>query len=102
MFKEPISRTCRATVHKRRHGLMLFHAPIVALVCLHNHIHIHTNTRRQRIIPGPPLPRHTLESSGPMQRVSGLTSVRDAAPGEVPLVVDLEAKLRHAGILTMR
>lgn len=37
-----------------------------------------------------------------MQSVSGLTSVRDAAPGEVALVIDLEAKLRHAWVLTMR
>lgn len=37
-----------------------------------------------------------------MQGVSGLTSVCDAAPGEMTLVVDLEAKLRHAWVLTMR
>lgn len=37
-----------------------------------------------------------------MQRVSRLAAVRDAAPGEVALVVDLEAELRHAGVLAMR
>lgn len=37
-----------------------------------------------------------------MQSVPGLTSVCDAAPGEVTLVVDLEAKLRHTRVLTVR
>lgn len=37
-----------------------------------------------------------------MQSVSWLTSVCDAAPGEMALVVDLEAELRHAWVLTVR
>lgn len=37
-----------------------------------------------------------------MERVPRLAAVRDAAPGEVTLVVDLEAKLWHAGVLTVR
>lgn len=37
-----------------------------------------------------------------MQSVSRLASVCDAAPREMALVVDLEAKLRHARVLTMR
>lgn len=37
-----------------------------------------------------------------MQGVSRLASVSDAAPREMALVVDLEAKLRHARVLTMR
>lgn len=37
-----------------------------------------------------------------MQRVPRLTSVGDAASREVALVVHLEAKLWHAGVLTVR
>lgn len=62
----------------------------------------HTDTGRQRVIPGSPFACHTLQSGSPVQSVSRLTSVRDAAPREMALVVDLEAKLRHAGVLAMR
>lgn len=37
-----------------------------------------------------------------MQRVARLAAVRDAAPREVTLVVDLEAELWHAGVLAVR
>lgn len=36
-----------------------------------------------------------------MQGVPRLASVSDAAPREMALVVDLEAELRHARVLTM-
>lgn len=61
-----------------------------------------TDAGGQRVVPGPPLARHALERGGAVQRVSRLAAVRDAAPGEVTLVVDLEAELRHAGVLAVR
>lgn len=61
-----------------------------------------TDAGGQRVVPGPPLACHALERGGAVQRVSRLAAVRDAAPGEVALVVDLEAELRHAGVLAMR
>lgn len=60
-----------------------------------------TDTRRQRVIPGSPLAGHALQRGGPVQCVSGLAPVRDAAAGEVALVVYLEAKLWHAGVLAV-
>lgn len=61
-----------------------------------------TYTRRQGVIPGSPFTCHTLQRGGPVQSVSWLAPVCDAAPREVTLVVDLEAKLRHTGVLAMR
>ena len=60
-----------------------------------------TDAGRQGVIPGSPLACHALQGGGTMQSVSGLTSVCDAAPGEMTLVVDLEAELRHARVLTV-
>lgn len=62
----------------------------------------HTYARRQRVIPGSPFSCHALQCWSPMQSVSRLTSVCDAAPGEVALVVDFEAKLRHTRVLAVR
>lgn len=62
----------------------------------------HTDARRQRVIPGSPFACHTLQCGSPMQSVSRLTSVCDAAPREMALVIDLEAELRHTWVLAMR
>lgn len=62
----------------------------------------HTDTGRQRVIPGSPFACHTLQCGSPMQSVSRLASVCDAASREMALVIDLEAKLRHARVLAMR
>lgn len=78
----------------------LFHEPLFK-VWKASHSR-HTYTRRQRVIPGSPFACHTLQCGGPVQSVSRLTSVCDAAPREMALVVDLEAELRHAWVLTMR
>lgn len=63
---------------------------------------LRTDTRRQGVIPGSPFSSHTLECGSSMQSVSRFASVCDAAPREMTLVVNLEAKLRHTWVLTMR
>lgn len=61
-----------------------------------------TDTGRQRVVPGSPFPGHALQCGRSVQGVSRLTSVCDAAPREVTLVIDLEAKLGDAWVLTVR
>lgn len=60
-----------------------------------------TDTWGQGVIPGSPFTCHTLQTGGPVQSVSGLTSVCDAAAREMTLVIDLEAKLRHTWVLAV-
>lgn len=61
-----------------------------------------TDAGRKRIIPGPPLSRHAFEHAAAVESVSGVTLVGDGASREVALVVDLEAKLGHPRVLTVR
>lgn len=61
-----------------------------------------TDAGRKRIIPGPPLSRHAFEHTAAMQSVSGVALVGDGAAREVALVIDLEAKLGHPRVLTVR
>lgn len=61
-----------------------------------------TDAGRKRIIPGPPLSRHAFEHAAAVQCVSGVALVGDGAAREVALVVDLEAKLGHPRVLTVR
>lgn len=61
-----------------------------------------TDTGRQRVVPGSPFPGHALQCGRSVQGISRLTSVCDAAPREVTLVIDLEAKLGDAWVLTVR
>lgn len=61
-----------------------------------------TDAGRKRIIPGPPLSSHAFEHAAAMQCVSGVALVGDGAAREVALVVDLEAKLGHPRVLTVR
>lgn len=61
-----------------------------------------TDTRWERVIPGSPFACHTLQRRRPVQSVSRFASVCDAAPGKMALVINLQAKLRHAGVLAVR
>ncbi len=61
-----------------------------------------TDAGRKRIIPGPPLSCHAFEHTAAVQCVSGVALVGDGAAREMALVVDLEAKLGHPRVLTVR
>lgn len=59
-----------------------------------------THTGWQGLIPGSPLPGQADQHSAAPQGVSGVAVKRHGAAGEVPLIVDLVAKLWDAGVLT--